>query len=228
MQVKCIGTGSNGNCYLVNLGSGWVILDFGCLPQKVYELVNANDIELGFLSHEHSDHNKFISRFKGFPIVRGNLIKDFTKISNFEQFRGVYSIWCFPLKHGNVNNAGLILKCHISKETLLYATDFTVCRYSLRDWKPTIVMVECNYLKANVLNDNNDFGRKIENIDRHLDLEGCIKFLNTLDLSECKEILLLHQSSLYGDEVTFASVIEEKFKIKTGVCQRYGGVRYYG
>ena len=228
MLIKCIGTGSSGNCYLVNLGSGWIILDFGVNPNKVLLEINLNDVDFGFLSHEHSDHNKFISRFKGFPIIRGNLIQDFKKISNFDEFEGKYQIWCFPLKHGDVKNSGIIIKSMMTKETLLYATDFTVCKYNLKSFKPDVVMVECNYLKSNVLNSKENVYRTIENIDRHLDLEGCIKFLKTLDLSNCKEIILMHQSLMYGDEDSFANVIYEKFKIKTGVCQRFGGIRYYG
>ena len=228
MKIKCLATGSTGNCYLVDTGCGCIILDAGVNLDKIVSNVNLNDVLFAFISHEHQDHSKSAQKLatRRVKVLGGNLIHDFVKISNLGQIGAKFQVFAFPVKHGECNCGGLIVKNIENNECLLYITDFTICKWDLSDFKFTHVMVECNYCE-DFINQVEDYKIKRQ-INTHMGLKGVQVFLDTLDLSMCKEILLIHQSQGMGDAITMGSTIYSKYRIKTGVCKQYGGIDYYG
>lgn len=233
MKFQCLGTGSSGNCYLIQLGSSYILLDAGVQFKKITKAINLNNLDFAFISHEHKDHSLCEEnlRYRAVSILNGNTIQDFVKIAKFSQFSAELSIFLFPLEHGECKNGGIIIKKNGNSkgeqaECVLYATDFTVCKYDLSAFKFTSVIVECNYLKEKVI-DTPEFMRTKENIYRHLSLEGCDLFLSKLDLSQCKEIILCHFSDNYSDAIYMGSYINSKYKIKTLCCRKLGGYDTY-
>lgn len=224
-MLKCLATGSTGNCYLVNLGGGWVILDAGISVDNIVSEVNLNEVDFCFISHQHKDHSRSFDKlaFRGVKILDGFTNQDFIKNEIKAKIKGNYSVWQFPVEHGECNCNACIIK--YEDELILYATDFSVCKYNLNKFKFTQVLIECNYLENRV--DPTDIKMKRQ-INTHMGLKGCIKILNTLDLSNCREIDLIHMSQAVGDSVIMGSTIWSKYRIKTGVCRQFGGITYYG
>lgn len=226
-EVKCLATGSTGNCYILKIDDYTVILDAGCDWNKLIANINLNAVDLAFISHEHKDHSLNLEKL----LLRGVLcedgmntqepIKSKIKAKNGTEFL----IFKIPVRHGDVNNCALIIKTN--KECVLYVTDFNLCEYDLKPFKFTHVLVECNYLES-LINKCTDKVRRENNIDRHMGLEGTKIFLDSLDLSSCREIDLIHLSSTFGESIIMGSSIYSKYKIKTGVCKQYGGIDYYG
>ncbi len=228
MEIKCLASGSTGNCYLVNLGSGWIMFDAGISLDKVSKHINLNNIDFAFISHEHKDHSKYSDnlRFRGVKTLKGNLIAKFNKISNLGEFWGKYSILGVPVEHGEEKNSALIVKDMKSSELLLYATDFNICRFDISQYQFTRIMVECNFLEEYMVE---NLGYKEERqINTHMGLEGLMCFLDKLNLSKCKEIILMHLSQTKGDPIIMGATIYNRYKIKTGVCRQWGGIDYYG
>ena len=93
-------------------------------------------------------------------------------------------------------------------------------------------MVECNYLEdyiRELTKDGEELDIKSQRqINTHMGLEGLMCFLDTLDLSECKEIILMHISQSHGDPIIMGATIFGRYKIRTGVCRQWGGIDYYG
>ena len=233
MLIKCLCSGSTGNCYLVNLGSNTILLDAGIKTlEELVKEININDIDLAFISHQHIDHNRLQEKLvlRGVCVVDGNLIQDFTEIALNSRFSGLNSMYAFNVIHGKeekdrVNCAGMIFQTE--NECLLYITDFNLCEWDLSDFEFTHVMVECNYIKALALA-SNDYMRASENIYRHRELEGTINFLKTLNLSKCEEIILMHLSTSFSNPIIMGAKVYKEFGIKTGVCRKNGGIDYYG
>lgn len=228
VEVKCLATGSTGNCYLLKIDGETVILDAGCDWNKLAANQNLNDVLFAYISHEHKDHslNYKKLRLRGVKCLDGITNQEFVK----NQIKGKFQaenieIYRVPILHSKVNNNALIIKT--PDECVLYATDFSLCEYDLSEFRFTHILVECNYLEE-LVNQCTDKVRKQENIDRHMGLEGLKIFLDSLDLSECQEIDLIHLSQSFGDGVIMGSSIYSRYKIKTGVCQQYGGIEYYG
>ena len=69
-MLKCLATGSTGNCYLVNLGGGWVILDAGISVDNIVSEVNLNDVDFCFISKQHKEHSRSFDKlaFRGVKI----------------------------------------------------------------------------------------------------------------------------------------------------------------
>lgn len=226
MKFKCLGTGSSGNCYLIQLGDDNILLDAGVSIKKIIKNINLNNLAFAFISHEHLDHSKSLQnlRFSGVECIEGTNIQSFTKISINDKIDTKMSVWCFPVKHGDTKNSGIIIKNH--NECILYVTDFTICDYDLFDFKFTSVIVECNYLTRKVIQ-NGELIRTKENIYRHLSLKGCELFLSKLNLTKCKEIILVHFSDDYSEPIYMGCYINDRFGIKTLCCKKNGGYDTY-
>lgn len=226
MEFKCLGTGSSGNCYLVKLGSSTIILDAGVDIKKITNEVNLNNVSFAFISHKHQDHSKSQNSLvqRGVEIVRG-INQTFTKNATKSKFGENLRLYTFPVEHGECENYGLIIQT--DAECILYVTDFTNCIYDLSPFKFTSVIVECNFLEENVTYEGNEISRVLENIKRHQSLHGCDLFLSGLDLTNCKEIILIHFSENYSDPIYMGSFIYNKYKIKTLCCKKYGGYDTY-
>lgn len=236
MKISCLASGSTGNCYLVNLGSSCLLLDVGIPIDSIVSKVNLNEVSVAFISHSHKDHSKSAENLalRGVKIIKGNLIRDFVKITPMAKFGAEFQVFCFPIEHGEEANSGIIIHNSATEECLLYATDFNRCKYDIQAFlntyipsaKFTNIIVECNYLEELV--DGKEDIKTKRQINTHMGLAGLQKFLNMLDLSECKEILLIHLSQEYGDPIVMASTIYSKYRIRTGVCKQWGGIDYYG
>ena len=224
-MIKCLATGSTGNCYLVNLGGGSIILDAGISVDNIVAEVNLNDVDFAFISHQHKDHSRSFDKlvFRGVKCLNGFTNQEFIKSEKLSKFGGEYQIFQFPIEHGECNNNGIIIK--YDEECILYLTDFSICKYNLHQFKFTQVLIECNYLEEKI--NPNDIKMKRQ-INTHMSLDGCIKFLKTLNLEKCKEIDLIHMSPTVGDSIVMGSRVYHEFKIKTGVCKQFGGIEYYG
>lgn len=227
VDVKCLATGSTGNCYLLKIDGETVILDAGCDWNKLVANQNLNDVLFAYISHEHKDHslNYKNLRLRGVKCLDGITNQEFVK----NQIKGKFQaknieIYRVPILHGKVNNNALIIKT--PDECVLYATDFSLCEYDLSEFRFTHILVECNYLEEKVKG-HEDIKTKRQ-INTHMGLDGLKVFLDSLELRWCKEIDLIHISQQYGNDVIMGSSIYSKYKIKTGVCQQYGGIEYYG
>lgn len=236
MEIKCLASGSTGNCYLVQMGSGCMMLDAGIPISKIQKEVNLNDVDVVFISHDHNDHSKSIENlaYRGLEIIQGNLIIDFHKIASMGLKQGEFQVFCFPVEHGEEKNGGIIIYNNINKECLLYITDFNLCRYDLDAFlnsyipnaRITDIMIECNYCDDLIV-DLDDVKVKRQ-INTHMSLNGLQVFLDKLNLSKCKQIILMHVSQTLGDSIIMPATIYSRYKIKTGICRQWGGIEYYG
>jgi len=220
-QFKCLATGSSGNCYLLDLGGGCIILDAGITIKKILDNINFNDVIFACISHSHNDHKASM------PDLLRKHIQIFYGGSNtkpkFSNCKG-HKIIQMPIEHGECINNAFIIK--YENECVLYATDFTLCEYDLSEFKFTRVIVECNFCE-DLIPTEMDLKTKRQ-INTHMSLNGLKIFLDSLNLSTCKEIDLIHKSNQYGNAVVMGATIYSKYKIRTGVCKQFGGVAYYG
>lgn len=229
MVFSCLGTGSMGNCYLVESGKSKILLDAGIKFDSILKKVNLNDVDFCFISHKHNDHSKCKGKLhsRGVEIIDGGINSRWRKNSNIGKFEG--NIYTFGVSHGDTTCSGCILEnVH---DTILYITDFNLCTWDLSCFKFTSVIVECNYCEYKITQEliNTDFKIKRQ-INTHMGVDGCVRFLKTLDLSRCDEIILVHKSTdkrVYNEEWAAHRVFSE-FLIPVGICQHDGGIEWLG
>ena len=221
-NCQCLATGSKGNCYIVKSDSATLLLDAGINKTDIDKHLNFNDLDLIFISHIHKDHSKALKDFKwcGVPVVTGFENKEFKLALKTSKFIAIQ----FPVLHGDTNNNGLILQS--KNELMLYATDFNICEYNLSKYKFTRIMVECNFVD-DAITDLEDIKVRRQ-INTHMGLNGLQTFLDSLDVSKCQEIILMHSSYDYGNTILEGATISQKYHIKVGVCLAHGGIDWYG
>lgn len=80
------------------------------------------------------------------------------------------------------------------------------------------IMVECNYA-MDLLSDNLTKNERLRLLQSHFELSNVIKFLKSMDLSQCKKIYLMHLSSRHADAKRFKKEIEAETGIPVEVCK---------
>lgn len=140
--------------------------------------------------------------------VNGHRVKT---IKAKEQFRiGTWTILPFETQHDAKEPLGFLLQSD-NGEKLLFATDTYYVRYKFSGLN--YIMVECNYA-ADILKENVESGKINPYLEKrllksHFSLENVKEFLKANDLSDVKEIYLLHLSESNGDPDRFKKEIQE-------------------
>ena len=229
MEITCLGTGSLGNCYLIKTDGSSILLDAGVPLNKVLRLTNLNNLSFAFISHEHKDHSKEMKNLvsKGVQVLDGGITKKWQKHQINKNFSG--NCYTFGVNHGDTICNGLIIET--KEDTILYITDFNLCKWNLSMFQFTSIIVECNYVEDNVSQAMIDSDIKIKRqINTHMGLGGLETFLDTLNLTKCKEIILIHQSTdtRLFDEYKVKMHIFGKYLIPVGIAQIRGGIEWMG
>ena len=229
MKIKSLGSGSTGNCYLVEQDGITYILDAGVDFKKIISNINLNKVDFAFISHEHMDHslNQEKLVLRGVKVIEGRNTQVFSKNENLSQFYPNMSIFTFPIEHGECQNAGLIVKT--KNECLLYCTDFNICKYDLSDFKFTHIIVECNYQEDLMQRAPTDY-KRLRQINTHMGFEGLKIFMQHLDISNVEWILLVHLSTEAEliDRDTLGLKAKLEWHKKIGVARKMGGIDWYG
>jgi ribonuclease BN (tRNA processing enzyme) len=104
----------------------------------------------------------------------------------------------------------------IIDEKILFITDNYKLQFDFSAFKFTCVMIEANYCEELIKGKADDFVNK-RRFRSHMSFQTALLTLKTLDLSECKQIILIHLSDGYTDEKRFIQDTEKAFGIPT-IC----------
>jgi ribonuclease BN (tRNA processing enzyme) len=97
-------------------------------------------------------------------------------------------------------------------DRVLFITDNYKLQFDLSSFKLTCVMIEANYCEELIKGKADDFVNK-RRFRSHMSFQTALLTLKTLDLSECKQIILIHLSDGYTDEKRFIQDAEKAFGI---------------
>ena len=231
MKITCLGSGSSGNSYIVNQEGINYLLDAGVDFKKITANINLNDLEFAFISHEHLDHSLNLKKLdlRRVKTIYGKSIDKFEKMAITGEKWAKIRIYTFPIKHGECKNAAIIVQT--DNQCLLYATDFNICEYDLRQFKFTHILVECNYDEELMKIAPKDF-KHLRQINTHMGFNGLVTFIDkAIDIKPVQEIILIHLSTeaeLIDKEIIMMKVKAKWKNKKIGICRQYGGIDYGG
>lgn len=223
MIIKTIATGSTGNCYMIDDGQTRLLIELGIQFKKIQRALNYETSKVAgcLISHSHQDHCKgvqgaldasldvYMSETTASEIgIEHNRIRRYV---NKQQFKiGSFTILPFDVKH-DVENHGFLIQ-NDNGERLLFASDTYFVKYKF----PSLnyIMVECNYSEE-ILSEHEENGRIHSALARrirasHFSLENVLEFLKANDLSQVREIHLLHLSNSNSDEEMFKRAIQQQ------------------
>lgn len=197
MKLKCIGSGSSGNCYILTCNNEKLILDCG-LPIKVIKQGLDFDLQgiQGILcTHKHLDHSLSVDDFKKMGFLVFKPYKDKKPMT-----LGVFKVCAIPMtnlqgKWMHTNADGSECPCygflitHPDMGRLLYITDTELVKWRFKDINH--ILISCNYQKKYIECD----GAKRNHVLRgHMELETVKEFIKTNASDNLQNVILCHLS----------------------------------
>lgn len=193
MVLKVLGSGSSGNCYILESDTEALIIEAGLPFMEVKKALNFNVRKIvGVVAgHSHKDHSGFIDKYKGIcPIY-----KPYEVNKPHERF-GNFFIKAFQLVH-DVECYGLYIQ-HPDIGALVYATDTEYIKYRFKNLNH--ILVEANH--SIDLVDRN--AAKYEHqIRGHMSIETTCNFLEANKNPLLLNVVLCHLSQDSADEKLF-------------------------
>ena len=217
MKFESLASSSSGNAYIVSDNDTRILLECGVSHKKLQKLAGFQLTEFQgvLVTHEHKDHAKsaleLISR--GMPVYMSQgtaeaLETDAVQlIENMEQFNiGSFDIVPFATFHDAREPLGFLIKSRVDGDVLAFATDTVNLRYKFPGLN--ILAIEANYDK-NILERCEKMPEKVRYriTKSHMEIDTLCDYLRSLDLSQCREIHLLHLSDATSHEGHFINKV---------------------
>ena len=220
MHLKCLGSSSAGNCYLLTSNSGeTLILDCGIPIKEIKKGLNWNirNVVGCIVSHVHADHSKSVKDFEamGIPIFAPYL-GDSCKSMNM----GEFTVKPFDLTtidgnwtHTNANGEPCpiygFLITHKEMGRTLYITDCELIKWRFKDINHILLGV--NYDKDLIDKDNT--GKANHVFRGHLSIDTACDFVKANYSDILQNVIMCHLSSENADSGSF---VEKMKKVARG------------
>lgn len=191
--LQVVGSGSNGNLYLLNCADETLIIEQGLSfrDMKIARNFNLGGIVGGICSHTHSDHNKYTRDYEmaGIPIY-----KPFSTDKLTAKLGG-FSIQAFEVPHTDeLHCFGFYIR-HAEIGKLLFLTDLRYCPFDFSRLGVNHIMVECNYCERLLPEEITN----LHKITGHLALGTCKEFVRVNATENLKTVTAIHLGE-FSDE----------------------------
>lgn len=224
LSLKCIGTGSSGNAYLVSDGTDQILLDAGLSYKTMQQATGyrMSDVKAAFITHEHGDHSKAVRDLlryatptymsmgtaEALRIVGSPFVECFNECGRYYLLKNTRIRWgMFHVDHDAREPVGFVFRFERTGERLVYITDTYDCKNVFRGL--THIMIECNFDDETMIESNINEARKKRTLDHHMSLEKCLDFLDLQDLSHVKVIYLIHMSDTTANQDRIKKAVQE-------------------
>lgn len=210
MKLKCIATGSTGNCYtLTSNGGETLILDCGIPIKEIKKGLNWNvkDVVGAICTHSHQDHSKSVKGLNnmGIPVCtpyKKLLMSQFLSNSYFTvrtfDLTTVDGRWTHTDANGEPCPIFGFLITHPEMGRMLYITDCELIKWRFKDINHILLGV--NYDRDLVDTDN----PKANHVFRgHLSIDTACDFVKANDSDSLQNVIMCHLSSENADRDSF-------------------------
>ncbi|AGO49627.1 metal-dependent hydrolase [Cellulophaga phage phi13:2] len=234
MKLDVIGSGSNGNCYLLTDNDGvMLIVEAGVHPVDVKKAINYNleNVSACIFTHGHQDHCKAINHLaaSGVPIYasKGTLEEtnmiDHHRSVILEPMKkvkiGPYTVLGFNTIHDTKEPFGFVVH-HPESGSICFITDTVYSPFKFANISHWIV--EANYCE-DIIEEKRKSGSENQFLrDRvlssHMSFQNLQDMLRANDLSKTRTITLIHLSDRNSNEIEFKRKIEEEFIKETYIA----------
>ena len=236
MKLKVLGSSSAGNCYLIESKGQTLVLEAGV---KLIDIKKAVGFDLSrikgvLITHEHGDHAKSISdvmkagietyasygTFRKTGVSMGAAFQNYLEPGKRTQI-GEFTVVPFRAEHDAAEPLGFLIS-HPESGKILFATDTAnMDRYQFNGLSH--ILIEANYSQdiadQNIMNGSLNAKRHGRVIRSHMSIDDCVEFLNRTDLSETRNIILIHLSDGQSDAREFQNRVTSQTGKQTWVAE---------
>ena len=218
MHLKCLGSSSAGNCYLLTSNGGeTLILDCGIPIKDIKKGLNWNirNVVGVLCAHQHSDHNKSLKDFinMGIPVFAPYLSLESMKMEtefNIRMFdlTTIDGNWTHTHADGTACPIFGFLITHKEMGRMLYITDCEVIKWRFKGINH--ILLGTNYDKDLVNVDNQS---KANHIFRgHLSIDTACEFVKSNNSNDLQNVIMCHLSSENADSNSFIEKMKKVAK----------------
>lgn len=237
IDIKVIGSGSSGNCYLADFNGTQILLECGLPFKTIQKALNfkLSTIEACLVTHEHIDHSKAVKDLiknsinvyatKGtFDALNVKSHRAKTLQKNDTEYKTIIfnnlAVKPFYSIHDAQEPVSFYIRDLKTNESLLFVTDTAYMPYKIPN--VDILMVECNYVKnvidSNIKNDSLNLSLRNRIVKNHMSLETLLKALKQANLSNLKKIYVLHLSDTNSQEKVILEAIQRQTGTIVEIC----------
>lgn len=217
MVLKCLGSGSSGNCYLLSSGTETLIIEAGIPYKWILKGLDFNimDVVGVVVSHSHADHSKSAEDFKraGIPVFDSYDSDAEKQVRTY----GKFVIHSFKLEH-DVPCMGFYI-LHPDMGSLVYLTDTEYCKY--RFPKVNHILIEANYDTRLIPEDH---PARVHILKGHMELQTTKGFIQANKSSELRTVTLCHMSSENMDEAVMLQEVSEIAGKRVNISVAHSGL----
>jgi len=192
MIIRCLASGSSGNCIVLEENGKLVLLDVGIRLADIKKGIQyrVSDVEFFFVSHRHIDHRLSDSKLEKMGIDGFQPYKCENQIQVFKK-HGWY-LRSFPLPHGeDVKNCGTYIMSPEGHK-LLYLVDFQYSAYKFTKLAIDTIIIECNH--DDVIEKDENEGHWEHSVRNHSSISTVCEFLRVNRTDNLKTVILAHIS----------------------------------
>lgn len=217
MTFTSLASSSKGNCYVVDDGETRLLLECGISMRRIQKGLNfgQSGINACLVTHEHKDHSRSVQDLVGRGMrvyaSEGTAASLYcsliTTVEAGEQFRvGSFEIMPFETFHDAEEPLGFLLYSRADGERLAFATDTVNLPYRFPG--VNVLSVEANH-DRDMLSRCTHMPEKTRYrvSNTHMEIRTLCRCLRAMDLSDCREIHLLHLSGAAGNEGGFVEKV---------------------
>ena len=223
MNLKILGSNSLGNSYILENDNEALIIEAGIKLKEVKKTLNFDlrKVAACIVTHSHNDHSGYIVDYINASITVLALEETFRahNISETASFRkvinpgrgykaGNFKIIAFTVAH-DVPCLGFLID-HPQSGRILFITDTMTCDYTFSGLNH--LMIEANYsddqLTKNIQSETVPLSLRARLLASHMEFETTKQILKNQDLSQVRNIVLIHLSDGNSDEGRFVSEIK--------------------
>ena len=235
MELKCLGSSSKGNCYILENQKEALILECGIPFLEVKKALNFNISKVvgALVTHEHGDHSQYVNQFLAsrIPVYvsygTGNAMKwnglflPFLLKAEYKTKIGNFTILPFNVKHDAAEPLGFLIH-HPETGNILFATDTYYIPYTFEGLNQ--ILIECNY-RQDILEANIESGRipkalRDRTLESHMSFHTCLEALQANDLRLVNNIVLIHLSDGNSNEIEFKRDIHAETGKNVHIAQK--------
>lgn len=221
MKFEILASSSRGNVYTVSDRDTRILLECGVSYKKLKQLCgfSTSDMAACLISHEHKDHSGcvkdliaagmtvYMSSGTAEAIELNGAALDAAMCTEHGKQISIGSIDIVPFAtfHDAKEPQGFLFRSRVDGDILAFATDTVNLQYRFPG--VNILAIEANYDKYILERSQRPEKVKKRIQNTHMEIDVLCDYLRFLDLSECREIYLLHLSDGTSHEGHFINKV---------------------
>ena len=222
VTLKCLASGSSGNCYVLENDKEKLLLDLGLTKSEIVKGMgyDISHVVGCIVTHKHKDHSKSQRDFQDIFIPVYAPYEQESKNIGKKKF-GNFTVMSIPMLDKNMeiwqhtNSDGSQCPCygflitHPDMGKLLYITDTKLITYIFLKQKINHMLIGTNFDEETI---TSDIAKRNHVITGHMSLQQVTKFVKINETNSLRNVIMCHLSEENSDAEHFINEMKKVVK----------------